>query len=304
MNKTFQNAEPIDRISSHRRRKFISLLMIFMLMAVALQTLSIPPLEASAASAVMVGAGDISTCSNNNDEATAKLLDHIRGTVFTTGDNVYPDGTYTQFFNCYRPTWGRHRYRTKPSPGNHEYHMAGGAGYYQYFTSTPAYYAYNVGDWRIYSLNSEINVSATGPEARWLQRDLAVNPKRCVMAYWHSPRWSSGSHHGSDSTMQVLWQILYDAGAELVVSGHEHNYERFTQMNASGTAVSSGMRQFVVGTGGAELYRFGSIKPTSEVRNASTYGVLKLTLNATSYSWNFVPVAGRTFTDSGTTNCR
>jgi len=258
---------------------------------------------ASSGDAVLVGAGDISKCSNNDDEATAKLLDGISGTVFTTGDNAYDNGTTSEFTNCYNPTWGRHKSRTKPSPGNHDYNTSGAAGYFQYFNNPPAYYAYNLGAWRIYALNSEIDVSASGAQGTWLQSDLAANPKQCALAYWHKPRWSSGSSHGSASSMQAIWQILYNAGAEVVLNGHEHNYERFAQMNATGATVSQGLREFVVGTGGASHYAFGSALSSSEVRNSSTFGVLKLTLHSSSYDWQFVPVAGSTFTDSGTSNC-
>ena len=288
-------------ISRGQGSKPFTLLIMFLLIVSLAQT---APLQAEAASVVLVGAGDISTCDNSNDEATAKLLDNISGTVFTAGDNAYPSGTYTQFTNCYHPTWGRHKSRTKPVPGNHEYNTSGAAGYFKYFSNTPSYYAYNLGDWRIYDLNSEIDVSSTSAQVKWLKNDLTANPKRCVLAYWHKPRWSSGSHYGSNSKYQTLWKTLYDAGAELVISGHEHHYERFKEMNASGTASSPGLREFVVGTGGASHYSFGSILSTSQVRNSSTYGVLKLTLNSTSYSWKFIPVAGKTFTDSGTTNCR
>jgi calcineurin-like phosphoesterase family protein len=257
----------------------------------------------SAGDAVLVGAGDISTCSNNNDEATAKLLDGISGTVFNAGDNAYDSGTLSEYTNCYDPTWGRHKARTKPSPGNHEYQTSGASGYFQYFNNPPAYYAYNLGAWRIYSLNSEIDVSASGAQGTWLQSDLAANPKQCVLAYWHRPRWSSGSTHGSASDMQAIWQILYNAGAEVVISGHEHNYERFAQMNATGSTVSQGLREFVVGTGGVGHYGFGSALSSSQVRNSSTFGVLKLTLHSGSYDWQFVPIAGSTFTDSGSANC-
>jgi len=257
----------------------------------------------SSGSAVLVGAGDISRCDNNNDEATAKLLDGISGTVFNAGDNAYDSGSLTEYTNCYNPTWGRHKSRTKPVPGNHEYQTSGASGYFQYFNNPPAYYAYNLGNWRIYALNSEIDVSASGAQGSWLQSDLAANPRQCVLAYWHKPRWSSGSAHGSASNMQAIWQILYNAGAEVVISGHEHNYERFAQMNASGATVSQGLREFVVGTGGASHYGFGSALASSEVRNSTTYGVLKLTLNSTNYSWQFVPIAGSTFTDSGSANC-
>lgn len=262
-----------------------------------------PSSTASSESVVLVGAGDISSCGQNNDEATARLLDGISGTVFTTGDNTYNNGTYTEYVNCYDPTWGRHKTRTQPVPGNHEYNTSGAAGYFQYFDNIDPYYAYNLGTWRIYALNSEIDASATSPQVAWLEADLAANPNLCVMAYWHKPRWSSGSRHGNNTTMQTMWQVLSNAGAELVLNGHEHNYERFAEMDASGSAISQGLREFVVGTGGAGLYPFGSILPTSQVRNSSTFGVLKLTLNAGSYDWQFVPVAGATFTDSGSSTC-
>ena len=304
MTNDFQNLNFSGDHNAHmptrKKKRFIILFTTFLLIAFALETLYISPLPASAATVVLVGAGDIASCVNNNDEATAKLLDSISGTVFTVGDNVYPNGTSSEYLNCYHPTWGRHKSRTKPTPGNHEYLTSGAAGYFGYFTNVPAYYAYNLGDWRIYALNSEISVSSTSAQVKWLQNDLASNPKRCVLAYWHKPRWASGR---GTAAMQTIWKILYDAGAELVINGHAHNYERFKEMNASGAAVSPGLRAIVVGTGGRGFHSFGSPLPTSQVRNSSTYGVLQLTLNATSYSWKFVPVAGKSFTDSGTTNC-
>jgi hypothetical protein len=297
-NPTISDNQPHRKIS-----KFVRRITAFLLVAIVLQGTYPAPLPVSAATVTLVGAGDIASCSNSNDEATAKLLDNISGTVFTTGDNAYSSGTSTEFTNCYGPTWGRHKSRTKPVPGNHDYNTSGATGYFRYFGNISSYYAYNLGDWRIYALNSEIDVSSTSAQARWLKNDLAANPKRCVLAYWHKPRWSSGTTHGSSSKYQTLWKILYDAGAEIVINGHEHNYERFKEMNGSGTASSPGLREFVVGTGGASHYGFGSALSTSQVRNSSTYGVLKLTLNSTSYSWKFVPVAGKTFTDTGTTSC-
>ena len=252
---------------------------------------------------VLVGAGDISECESDGDELTAQLLDVVPGTVFTTGDNAYEEGRIDEFNNCYGPTWGRHKDRTKPVPGNHEYLTSDAAGYFQYFNNIPSYYAYNLGSWRIYALNSEIDVSETSPQIMWLKEDLAANPAQCVLAYWHQPRWSSGSHHGSDDDYQTLWQIFYEAGAELVLNGHEHHYERFAEMNANGASVSPGLREIVVGTGGRDLYEFGSVLPASEVRNDSTFGVLKVTLRANGYDWEFIPVAGSTFTDSGSTDC-
>jgi hypothetical protein len=251
----------------------------------------------------LVGAGDIAVCDNDNDELTAQLLDGIPGTVFTTGDDAYEEGAIHEFNNCYGPTWGRHKDRTKPVPGNHEYLTPGAAGYFQYYDNIPEYYAYDLGNWRIYALNSEIDVDENSPQITWLQADLASNPRQCVLAYWHQPRWSSGSHHGSDEDYQTLWQILYEAGAELVLNGHEHNYERFAEMNAEGAALSPGLREIVVGTGGRDLYEFGSALPASEVRDFSTYGVLKLTLRTDGYDWEFIPIPGSTFTDSGSTSC-
>lgn len=258
--------------------------------------------SAGAEPVVMVGAGDISRCDNDNDERTAKLLDKIPGTVFTTGDNVYASGTTKQYTDCYQPTWGRHKARTKPVPGNHEYNTSGASGYYNYF-NVPKYYAYNLGDWRIYALNSEIDASETSAQVKWLKADLAANPKKCVMAYWHRPRWSSGSHHGSDTKMKVIWNLLFDANAELVVSGHEHNYERFAPMNKSGQAVDEGPQQIVAGTGGASKYGFGNILPASRARNAKTFGVLKLTLYSDQYEWKFIPIEGSSYTDSGIRSC-
>ncbi|MEZ0239823.1 MAG: metallophosphoesterase [Chloroflexota bacterium] len=260
---------------------------------------------------VLVGAGDIASCSSSGDEATANLLDGIAGTVFTAGDNVYDSGTATEYANCYNPTWGRHLARTKPVPGNHEYNTPGATGYYGYFgaaagDSLKGYYAYNLGAWRIYALNS--NCSAVGgcgagsTEEQWLRADLAANPHACVLAYWHHPRFSSGEH-GSDATYQPFWQALYDFGAEIVVSGHDHDYERFAPQTPTGAAAPNGIVEIIAGTGGRSHYTFSTIRANSLVRNGTTYGVLKLDLSSTGYSFNFVPVAGQTFTDTGSGTC-
>jgi len=264
--------------------------------------------QAQSSDPVFVGAGDISNCSGNNDEATAKLLDNIAGTVFTLGDNVYPDGTAGQFSDCYGPTWGRHKDRTRPVPGNHDYHTANASGYYNYFGSVAGdsgkgYYSYNLGAWHIIALNSEAGYQAGSVQEQWLRADLAANNNVCTLAYFHHPRFSSGNH-GNSNRGQAFWQALYDHGADVVLSGHDHTYERFAPQNPSGQAdANRGIREFVVGTGGAGLYPFPDIQPNSQVRNNTTFGVLKLTLHASSYDWQFVPVAGQTFTDSGTANC-
>lgn len=258
---------------------------------------------------VLVGAGDIASCSDAGDEATATLLDGIAGTVFTTGDNAYKDGTPTEYTNCYDPTWGRHKARTRPSPGNHDYQTAGAAGYYGYFGAAagdPAkgYYSYDRGDWHIIVLNSEISAGAGSPQEQWLRADLAAHPVACTAAYWHKPRFSSGLRHGGSTSMRAFWQALYDFGADVVLVGHEHNYERFALQDPNGVAdPTRGIREFVVGTGGADLYGFDTPLANSEIRNADTFGVLKLTLHPTSYDWEFIPEAGKTFTDSGTGSC-
>jgi hypothetical protein len=258
---------------------------------------------------ILVGSGDIAHCSSEGDEATASLLDGIPGTVFTTGDTVYPDGTIDQFANCYEPSWGRHKDRTYPSVGNHEYHTPDAAGYFDYFGSAAGepgngYYSYDLGTWHIIVLNSNIPVEVGSPQEQWLREDLAAHPVACTLAYWHHPRFSSGTVHGSSPRMESLWQALYEFGADVVLAGHEHNYERFAPQDPQGVAdPTRGIRQFVIGSGGRSHYVFGPPIANSEVRNGDTYGVLKLTLHPTSYSWEFIPEAGQTFTDSGNAPC-
>jgi hypothetical protein len=257
---------------------------------------------------VLVGAGDISSCANNGDESTAKLIDAIPGTVFTAGDDAYESGTPAEFTNCYNPTWGRFKSRTKPAPGNHEYKTAGGAGYYGYFGAaagdpTKGYYSYNLGTWHIVVLNGEISTAAGSAQEKWLRQDLATNPTACTLAYWHEPLFSSSSSHGNTPGVQPLWQALYDYHAEVVVNGHDHLYERFAPQSPTGVADPKGLREFVAGMGGRSHYAFGTIQPNSVARNSDTYGVIKFTLHANSYDWQFVPEAGKTFADSGTAQC-
>ncbi len=257
---------------------------------------------------VLVGAGDIATCPNTEDEDTAALLEDIEGTIFTTGDNAYPDGTDADFENCYEPSWGRHKPRTYPSPGNHEYHTPGASGYFNYFgvaAGDPGegYYSYNQGAWHVVVLNSNIAVEPGSAQHEWLRADLASNTAICTLAYWHHPLFSSG-HHGNQTKMKLLWEALYAADVDVVVNGHDHDYERFALQDPSGEAdPARGIREFVVGTGGG-LRPFETFQPNSEVRSADTHGILKLTLNPTSYDWEFVPVSGgETFTDSGSGSC-
>jgi Calcineurin-like phosphoesterase len=259
---------------------------------------------------VLVGAGDISYCSTTGDSRTAALLDRIGGRVFVAGDLAYPDGTKAQFRDCYGPTWGRWKLRTSPVPGNHEYHTAGAAPYFAYFGSRAGvagkgWYAYDLGSWRIYNLNANCDQVGCGPgsaQVRWLETDLAEHPRQCVAAVWHQPLFSSGMH-GNNAVVRPLWAALEAAGAEVVLNGHDHDYERFAPQTAWGAAAPDGIREFVVGTGGGPLRPFASIQPNSVVRRASTFGVLKLTLREGGYGWSFIPVAGATFTDSGSGTC-
>ncbi len=258
-----------------------------------------------------VGAGDIADCTTPDDERTADLLDQIPGTVFTLGDNAYEDGTATEFTNCYEPTWGRHKARTYPSIGNHDYKTLNGQPYFDYYGANagdPAegWYSFVLGAWKIIVLNSNDTKVGVGPgsaQVTWLRAELENDPHECTLAYWHHPRFSSG-FHGDDPALGTLWETLVEFGAELALAGHDHSYERFAAMDGNGVADPvAGMRHIVVGTGGRFLRPHVIAGSTSEVRNSDTFGVMKLTLRDGSYDWEFVPVAGQTFTDSGSEVC-
>jgi hypothetical protein len=263
--------------------------------------------------AILIGAGDIADCKDlSGAEATAKLLDQIPGTVMAVGDLAYPDGSKGNFA-CYDRTWGRAKSRTRPAPGNHEFHSAGASPYFDYFGAAAGnpktgYYSYELGTWHIIVLNSECKDAGGcepgSPQEKWLRSDLAAHPAACTLAYWHKPLFSSGGTHGNDLTVKPLFQALYDANAEVVVAGHDHDYERFAPQAPDGTAdAKRGIREFVVGTGGKNHRPFSEPKPNSEVRDATAFGVLKLTLKPKSYDWQFIPEAGKSFTDSGSGTC-
>jgi hypothetical protein len=264
----------------------------------------------AAANPVLVGAGDIATCGLSGDNRTADLLDGIAGRVFAAGDTAYPYGTAAQFRDCYGPTWGRWRLRTSPVPGNHEYYTTGAGPYFAYFGARAGvkgqgWYAEDLGTWRVYYLNANctlVGCGSTSAQVAWLRADLAANPRACVAAVWHQPLFSSGTHGGTGS-VRPLWDALAAAGADVVLNGHDHDYERFAPQTSAGAADANGIREFVVGTGGGGLRPFATIAANSEVRNASTFGVLKLTLRAGGYDWRFVPVAGQSFTDAGSGAC-
>jgi len=255
---------------------------------------------AAPAARTLLAVGDIASCSSNGDEQTAALVSRIPGTIAVLGDIAYENGSDADFADCFEPSWGKLVPRIKAALGNHEYNTPGAAPAIELF-GLPAHgwYSYSLGAWHVIVLNS--NCSEVGgcgrgsPQVRWLQSDLAAHPTRCTLAYWHHPRFSSGIH-GSDTTYAPFWDILARAKADLVLQGHDHDYERFAPIK--------GIRSFVVGTGGKSHYPTLFPRPGSVVRNGDTFGVLRLTLRASGYDWKFLPAGKGTFTDAGTSRCR
>ena len=258
--------------------------------------------------AVFVGAGDIARCNSDRDEATAALLDAIPGTVFTLGDNAYENGTAAEFASCYEPSWGRHKSRTKPVAGNHDYNTPDAAAYFDYFGAAAGprgkgYYSFELGGWHIIVLNSNIDRTATSEQVAWLRADLSATAAQCTMALWHHPRFSSGPA-GNGATQQPFWDALYQFGAEVVLVGHDHAYERFARQTPVGVAdPARGIRQFVVGTGGTGLHAFATIRENSEFRDNTTWGVMKLDLVPTGYAWSYITAPSGAVIDSGTGTC-
>lgn len=266
----------------------------------------------------LVGAGDIASCQNiEGARATAKLLERIPGTIFAAGDLAYERGTAAEFQNCYDTTWGEFKARTRPVPGNHEYGEPTASAYFKYWGKQAGpegkgYYSYDLGSWHIVGLNTNCTVKGLGgcatgsPEEEWLRQDLADHPDACILAYSHQALFSSGllKTHAIHPELKEFWQDLYAAHAALFLVGHEHSYERFAPQDPEGhSEPERGIREIVIGTGGRSHDPLGFSIPNSEVRNASTYGVLKLTLTPGHYSWQFIPVEGETFTDSGSGEC-
>lgn len=242
--------------------------------------------------------------------ATAALLDRLPGTILALGDLAYPHGTAEQFRDCYGPTWGRHKERTWPAPGNHEYDSTAAAPYFAYWgpragQAGQGYYSFDLGAWHIVALDSNIAAGPGSPQERWLRADLAASKARCVLAFWHSPVFSSGKY-GDLPEMLDAYRALYEAGASVVLAGHSHNYERLGPMDPDGRAdPDGGIRNFVVGTGGARLRpnEMSPPRPNSEVLDASSWGLLELTLHDDRYDWRFIPVEGHKLQDSGSAAC-
>ena len=261
-------------------------------------------------SARLVGAGDIAD-NGNADVATGNLIDARPGArVFTAGDNAYPNGSASDFTNKYHPAWGPFKNRTSPSPGNHDYNTSGASAYKNYFGSVaglrsvnPTYYVYTLGAWRVYALDSNISMKSGSPQYNFVQNDLATNGALCELAYWHHPIASSGQH-GNDARARPIFALFDAQGGDLVLNGHDHNYERFTKINSSGQVSASGVRQIVVGTGGTSLRGQGFVQPGSERRNFDTHGIVDINLSSTGYSGRFVPAPGfGSFTDSFSGTC-
>ncbi len=262
--------------------------------------------------AVLTGAGDIGDCSSSGAQNTSDLLVDQPGTIFTAGDNAYENGSPHDYAACYGPTWGRVEDRTLPAPGNHDYGTAHAAGYLGYFGAAAApdgttWYSTDLAMWHVVFLDSDCaqvgGCDAASPQGRWLAADLKAHAdSRCTLAIWHHPRFSSGEH-GDDLEVGPFWQQLVAAGADLVINGHDHDYERFAPQNAAGREDGkAGIREFVVGTGGAGLRTFSNLAANSQFRLARAWGVIRLTLHPANYDWEFLPTSGNV-TDSGSELC-
>jgi Calcineurin-like phosphoesterase len=261
---------------------------------------------------VLAGAGDIGWCpADGNPAATGRLLQALPpdATIFTAGDNAYPHGEKGDFDKCYAPFWGPFFNRTNPSPGNHEYETAGAGPYFDYFGANAGprergYYSYSFGNpvaWLVLSLNSQADMRPGSPQQLWIADELAAKPASCAIAIWHYPLFSSGPNpKEKPAEIRALWQMLYDAGVDIVINGHDHLYERFAPQNSGGVPdPAKGIRQFTVGTGGAALYTAGAPVVTSE-KLIKAFGILKLTLTPGTYQWQFIPDSGGGDSGSGT----
>jgi acid phosphatase type 7 len=286
---------------------------------------TLPPAPKRADAVTLVAAGDIADCALEGHRLTAKLVEDIApDLVLTLGDMVYPNGSLGEFLGCYDSAWGKFRSITRPAIGNHEYHTAHAGPYFSYFcgatgATDAGYYSFDYGPWHIVSLNSNCNhdldiptdvslefggCGADSPQAKWLRNDLA-NAKgrtRCTLAMYHHPLHNIGPHENAE-TMRALWRVLVEGGADLALSAHAHDYERFAPENAEGAVdESQGLPEIVVGTGGAPLYAEITAKPNSVVRTKESYGVLELHLEKDRARYRYVPTSGN-FRDEGEVLC-
>ena len=273
----------------------------------------VPPVRPNEGAVIVVAAGDISAPALAAQQLTATLVEAQHpAAVLVLGDAQYPEGALADYQRNYEPTWGRFKSITRPVPGNHEY-KSGGAGYFAYFGERAGdpkkgYYSFELGDWHLVALNTnhdclEVPCDAESDQLAWLEADLATSAKKCTLAYWHHPRWNSGSH-GDFARATPIWKILQAHGVELVLNGHEHFYERVGPVDASGAPAPDGLVQLTVGTGGIGFSPFGTLTPASVVRRNDTFGVVRLKLGAGSWESDFVGIPGSTFVDHASGTCR
>jgi acid phosphatase type 7 len=255
--------------------------------------------------AEVIVVGDIGWCGSNGPAATAQLVDRLSGRLLLAGDIAYPNGSAADFQNCFHPAWGRFRDRWHAAPGNHDYLTPNAEGYFNYFGDAAGldrtgYYTLLVGDWQVLMLNSNVPAQRNSPQWEFVRREMDLHRRPCTLAVWHHPLFTSGQN-GPNPSMHDLYAVLEAGGADVIVNGHDHVYERFAKQTADGRPADRGIRQFVAGTGGASLYRFITVAPNSEVRIAQ-FGVLRLFLQPAAYRWEFTGVEGG-LADSGTESC-
>jgi alkaline phosphatase len=277
--------------------------------APAVQDRALPP------PVTVLAVGDIAACDSTGDEQTATVVaSHPGATILTLGDHAYPDGTAAQFATCFDASWGAFRGRIRPVPGNHEYHSANADPYFAYFgasagpatnSASRGYYSFDVGVWHIVALNSEQDIVPGGAQMTWLRADLAATDRACILAYWHRPFFIASQQYADHPDVKPFWDLLYAAGADIVLNGHDHSYQRYAPMTPDGRPDPGGIRQFVVGTGGRPTYPTEpDARREAAISGPGTFGVLQLTLSETGYTWAFLPVAGQDVRDSGTGSCR
>lgn len=254
---------------------------------------------------VIAAVGDIGECGSMGVQQAARIAESIDGQILLAGDLAYMHGSMQDFLKCFDPYWGVFRRRWRPTPGNHEYETPGAAGYFQYFGEAAgsggrSYYAFRTGDWQVLMLDSNLPTRTGSPQYEFVRSELSTTRALCTMAVWHHPLFTSGPN-GPSVFMRDMWGLLYDSDADVVVAGHDHLYERFGKQDVDGRSDARGLRQFIVGTGGARLYDFQRVSPNSQAR-IRAYGVLRLTLNSTNYQWAFLDASGA-IADAGADSC-
>lgn len=274
-----------------------------------------PEPDPLAGAVTVLAAGDIASCDSHGDEGSAALLaDYPGSTILTLGDQAYPDGTAANYRDCFDPGWGKYRDRIRPVPGNHEYYSSNADAYFAYFgaaagpadnTASRGYYSFDVGAWHVVALNSEQDIAPDGAQLAWLRADLRANQRQCVLAIWHRPLFTAGSEYPSGfSEVTPFWDALQQAGAEIVLNGHDHSYQRYGPMDAGGHSDPNGIREFVVGTGGRAGHEL-LLDPRRDAEHSAAgfSGVLRLRLGQNGYEWTFLSAGGDPYMDSGTGTC-